>query len=328
MAKNGSGRARAKKSKARATRAPGRPLWRGHLKLSLVSCPVAIYNAITTSEDIRLNMINPATGNRIRMKTVDAETGEDVERSDTVKGYEFQKDRYVTLSNEELDELKVESSSIMDIEQFVPRDALDPRYYDHFYYVIPDGEAGEEAYAVIREAMNKSNTFAITRAVISRKERVIALRPCTKGLMGYGLREETDIRDTDDFFEDIDSVSVDNDMLGIAMQLVERKTSEFDPSKFEDRYELRLRQLIDAKTKGIELEEEPEVEAPNVVNLMDALKRSLKGEKTERKSGSDDDGEERKSATVHKLKPKAKAKAASSKKPAAKKSTSKKRKAG
>lgn len=113
-----------------------------------------------------------------------------------------------------------------------------------------------------------------------------------------------------------------------AMQLVERKTSEFDPSKFEDRYELRLRQLIDAKTKGIELEEEPEVEAPNVVNLMDALKRSLKGEKTERKSGSDDDGEERKSATVHKLKPKAKAKAASSKKPAAKKSTSKKRKAG
>lgn len=316
------------KTKAKASKAPGRPLWRGHLKLSLVSCPVAIYNAITASEDIRLNMLNPETGNRIKMKTVDAETGEEVDRADTVKGYQFQKDRYVTLTNEELDELKVESSTIMDIEQFVPRDALDPRYYDHFYYVIPDGEAGEEAYAVIREAMNKSNTFAITRAVISRKERVIALRPCTKGLMGYGLREATDIRDTDAFFDDIEAVSVDKDMLSIAMQLVEKKTAEFDPSKFEDRYEARLRQLIDAKTKGIELEEEPEAEVPNVVNLMDALQRSLRGEKSERRASANDDGEQ-KSATVHKLKPKSKAKAAQTKKPAARKaSTSKKKKAG
>jgi len=323
--------ARAKaKAKPKTNKAPGRPLWRGHLKLSLVSCPVAIYNAITASDDIRLNMINPETGNRIRMKTVDAETGEDVERSETVKGYEFQKDRYVTLSNEELDELKVESSSVMDIEQFVPRDALDPRYYDHFYYVIPDGEAGEEAYAVIREAMNKSSTFAITRAVISRKERVIALRPCTKGLMGYGLREETDIRDTDAFFDDIEDVSIDKDMLSIAMQLVEKKTSEFDPSKFEDRYEARLRQLIDAKTKGIELEDEPEIEVPNVVNLMDALQRSLRGERSGRKASADedDDTSERKGATVHKLPTKSKAKAAQAKKPAAKKASAKKRKAG
>lgn len=315
------------KAKAKPNKAPGRPLWRGHLKLSLVSCPVAIYNAITASEDIRLNMLNPETGNRIRMKTVDAETGEEVERGDTVKGYEFQKDKYVTLSNEELDELKIESSTIMDIEQFVPRDALDARYYDHFYYVIPDGEAGEEAYAVIREAMNKSNTFAITRAVISRKERVIALRPCTKGLMGYGLREETDIRDTDAFFDDIENASVDKDMLSIAMQLVEKKTAEFDPTRFEDRYEARLRQLIEAKTKGVELEDEPQVEEPNVVNLMDALQRSLRGEKLERKPRADDNEGERESATVHNLKPKAKAKAQTAKKPATKKATKTKKRA-
>lgn len=314
------------RGKAKTKRAPGRPLWRGHLKLSLVSCPVAIYNAITASEDIRLNMLNPETGNRIKLKTVDAETGDEVERSETVKGYEFQKDQYVTLTNEELDELRIESSSIMDIEQFVPRDALDPRYYDHFYYVIPDGEAGEEAYAVIREAINKSGTFAVTRAVISRKERVIALRPCTKGMMGYGLREETDIRDTDAYFEDIDDVSVDKDMLSIAMQLVEKKTAEFDPSKFEDRYEARLRKLIEAKTQGIELEDEPEAAVPNVVNLMDALKRSLEGGKSARKPSANDEGEQ-KSATVHSLKPKAKAKAQAAKKPATKKAAKTKKRA-
>lgn len=315
------------KAKAKANRAPGRPLWRGHLKLSLVSCPVAIYNAITASEDIRLNMLNPETGNRIRMKTVDAETGEEVARADTVKGYEFQKDQYVTLTNEELDELRIESSTIMEIEQFVPRDALDPRYYDHFYYVIPDGEAGEEAYAVIREAINKSGTFAVTRAVISRKERVIALRPCTKGMMGYGLREETDIRDTDAYFEDIEEVSVDKDMLSIAMQLVEKKTAEFDPSKFEDRYEARLRKLIEAKTQGIELEDEPEAAVPNVVNLMDALKRSLEGGRSGRKPSANDDDGEQKSATVHNLKPKAKARAQTEKKPATKKSAKTKKRA-
>lgn len=319
--------ARHARKATKTKKAPARPLWRGHLKLSLVSCPVAMYNAITASEDIRLNMLNPETGNRIRMKTVDAETGEEVDRSDTVKGYQFQKDKYVTLTNEELDELKIESSTVMDIEQFVPRDALDPRYYDHFYYVVPDGEAGEEAFAVIREAINKSGTFAITRAVISRKERVIALRPCTKGMMGYGLREESDIRDTDAFFDDIDNVSVDKDMLSIAMQLVEKKTAEFDPSKFEDRYEVRLRKLIEAKTKGVELEEEPEAEVPNVVSLMDALKRSLKGDKGVQADGG---AEKRESATVHKLTPKKKAggsKAAHAKKPATKKAAKSKKRA-
>ena len=314
------------KAKAKTSRVPGRPLWRGHLRLSLVNCPVAMYNAITESDDIHFHWMNPETGHRARMKMVDGETGEELERSELVKGYEFQKDRYVTLTTEEINDVKIESSSVMNIEQFVPRDDLDARYFERFYYIIPDGEAGEEAFTVIRKGMEKTGTYAITRAVISRKERVVALKPCDKGIMGYALREASDIRNTDSFFDDIEDPSVDKDMLDVAMQLIKKNIGEFDPDKYEDRYEARLRDMINAKLKGIDLEEEPEAEAPNVVNLMDALKRSLKGEKPERKAAKDDDGEQ-KSATVHKLQTKSKTKAAHAKKPAAKKAPAKKRKA-
>jgi DNA end-binding protein Ku len=311
-------------AKKKKSKIPARPLWRGHLKLSLVTCPVAMYNAITESEDIHLHMLNPETGNRVRLKTVDAESEDELQRSDLIRGYEFQKDKYVPLTNEELDDIKVESSTVMNIEQFVEREELDPRFFERFYYVIPDGEAGEDAFAVIREAMEKSGTYAITRAVISRKERVIALRPCTKGLMGYALREETDIRDTDAFFDDIENVRVDRDMMTIAMKLVDQKKDKFNPGKFDDRYEVRLRKLIDAKLEGVELEEEEFEDVPNVVNLMDALKKSLNEGKSGRKSHSNDNNGERKSATVHKLKPKKKA--AAKKKIAGRKKAAKARK--
>lgn len=313
----------ARRAAKKKSKVPARPLWRGHLKLSLVTCPVAMYNAITESEDIRLHMLNPETGNRVRLKTVDAETEEELERGELIRGYEFQKDKYVPLTNEELDDIKVESSTVMNIEQFVAREELDARFFERFYYIIPDGEAGEDAFAVIREAMAKSSTFAITRAVISRKERVIALKPCEKGLMGYALREETDIRNTDTYFDDIDTVRVDKDMMTIAMKLVDQKKSKFDASKFDDRYEARLRKLIDAKLEGVELEEEEFEEVPNVVNLMEALKQSLSGSKGGRKSSNDNEGG-RKSATVHKLHPKKKS--AAKKKAAGKKKAAKARK--
>lgn len=314
--------ARAKKSKKKAL--PARPLWRGHLKLSLVACPVALFNAITESDDIHLHFLNPDTGNRVRYQSIDAETEEVVERADLVKGYEFQKDRYVTLTNDELDDLKIESSSVMTIEQCVESDDIDARYFEKAYYIIPDGDAGEEAFAVIRDAIQKSGLYAITRAVIARKERVIALKPCSKGFMGWALREASDIRDTDTFFDDIDNVHASKDELAIAMKLINQKKGKFDPDKFDDRYEARLRQLIDAKLKGVELEPEEIEDEPNVINLMDALKKSLNEGKGGRKGPSNDNEGERKSAAVHKLTTK---KAAAKKKTAPKKAAKAKKRA-
>jgi len=295
-----------------------RPIWRGHLKLSLVSCPIAIFNAITEREDIHLHFLNPETGNRIRYQAVDAETGDELERSDLVRGYEFQKDRYVTLTNEEIDELKIESSSVMDVEEFIPFEAISPLYFEGGYYILPDGEAGMDAYAVIRAAMEKAGAFAIARATIARKERVIALKPGGKGIIGHALREESDIRPMEDFFGDIPSAKIDRDALDIATKLVERKTGEFKPGNFEDRFEKRLRALIDAKLEGVELEPE-EIEAPpNVVNLMDALKRSLK-DGSGRSEKSAEKPKAKGGATVHRLPARKNAKKATSRKPARRK---------
>ncbi len=290
---------------ARRQKQSSRPLWRGYLKLSLVSCPIAVFNAITESDDIHLNFLNPETGNRIRYQVIDAETEELVERADLVRGYQFQKDRYVTLTEDELDELKIESSEVMKVEEFVGLADIPPLYFDRGYYVVPDGEAGEEAYAVIREAMAKSGMFAITRAVIARKERVLALKASGRGIVGHGLREESDIRPEKEFFGGIEAAKPDKDALAIALKLVEQKKTAFAPSKFEDRYEARLRQLIDAKLEGVELEPEEIEEAPKVASLMDALKRSLAEGKGGRRGPSNDNA--RKPATVHKLRSKKKA---------------------
>jgi DNA end-binding protein Ku len=256
---------------------------------------VAVYSATTDRSDVHLHFLNPETGNRIRYKVVDAQTSEEVERSDLVRGYEFAKDRYVTLTDEELDELKVESSDTMVVESFVPADSVPPVYFGNAYYVAPDGEAGMEAFTVIRDAMGKTGMFAITRAVFSRKERVIAIRPEGKGLMAFALREPSDIKNAGDFFEGIAEGKPDADMLSMATKLVENKAAEFQPEDFEDRYEQRIRELVEAKLKGVELEEEPEEQAPNVVNLMDALKRSLSD------SGGRAKAPPRQSATVHEL---------------------------
>lgn len=313
------------RAKTKKKALPARPLWRGHLKLSLVACPVALFNAITESDDIHLHFLNPDTGNRVRYQSIDAETEEVVERADLVKGYEFQKDRYVTLTNDELDDLKIESSSVMTIEQCVESDDIDARYFEKAYYIIPDGDAGEEAFAVIRDAIAKSGLYAITRAVIARKERVIALKPCAKGFMGWALREASDIRDTDAFFDDIENVHASKDELAIAMKLISQKKGKFEPDKFDDRYEVRLRQLIDAKLKGVELEPEDIEDEPTVINLMDALKKSLGEGKRGRKGPSNDNEGERRGATVHKLTTRKKSTA--KKKPTPKKVTKAKRRA-
>ena len=254
-----------------------RPIWRGHLRLALVSCPVALYNARHDRASIRFNLINPETGNRIRMVTQDAETEKELQRRDLVKGYEFRKNQYVLLNDEDFESVKVESSSVMTVEKFVEAESIDPVYYDAAYHLAPDGDAGRDVYAVLREAVAKTGKVALSRVVISQRERTIALRPVDEGLMAHTLHEDRDLNSGKELFEGMEKIKVDPEMVQLATQLVQRQSGKYDASDLEDRYEKRLRALIDAKLKGegIEAEEEPEIVTSNVVDLMATLKKSL-----------------------------------------------------
>ena len=227
-----------------------RPIWRGHLRLALVSCPVALYNARHDRSNIRFNLINPETGNRIRMITQDAETGDELQRRDLVKGYEFKKDQYVLLTDEDFDSVKVESSSVMTVEKFVDTGSIDPMYYDASYFVAPDGKAGTDVYAVLREAIAKTGKTALARVVISQRERTVALRPMGEGLMAHTLHEDRDLNSPKELFDELSGVKVDPEMVQLATQLIQRQAGKYDPGDLEDRYETRLRAMIDAKLKG------------------------------------------------------------------------------
>jgi DNA end-binding protein Ku len=263
-----------------------RPIWRGHLRLALVSCPVALYNAHHDRATIRFNMINPETGNRIRMMTQDSETGQELQRRNLVKGYEFKKDHYLIVTDEDLDSVKVESSSVLTVEKFVDADSIDPMYYDASYFMAPDGQAGEDVYAVLREAISKTGKVALSRVVISQRERTIALRPMGAGLMAHTLHEERDLNSPKELFEDAARLKTDPEMVSLATQLIQRQSGRYDPSDFEDRYETRLRAMLDAKLKGegVDIEEEAPVARSNVIDLMSALKKSL-GQVTDEPKG-------------------------------------------
>ena len=256
-----------------------RPIWRGHLRLALVSCPVALYSARHDRGSIKFNMINPETGNRIRMISKDAETGVEIKRSETVKGYEFSKHRYLLLDDADFDSVKVESSAMMAVEKFVEADSIDPVYYDASYYLAPDGKAADDVYAVLREAIEKTGKVALTRVVISQRERTIAIRPMNGGLVAHTLNEDRDLNSPAELFKDVQHIKVDPEMVQLAVQLIERQTGRYDPSDLEDRYETRLRAMIDAKLAGANIEEdvEPAMPASNVIDLMAALKKSLGG---------------------------------------------------
>ncbi len=258
-----------------------RPIWRGHLRLALVSCPVALYNARHERGALRFNMLNPQTGNRIKMVAQDAETGEPISRGDTVKGYEFSKNRYVIMSDEDFDGIKVESSALMAVEKFVEASSIDPIYYDSSYYLAPDGKGSEDVYAVLREAIRKTGNVALARVVISQRERTVALRPTGDGLVAHTLNEERDINSAQGLFDGLERIQIDPEMVQLAVQLVERQTGKYDPADIEDRYEMRLRALIDAKVKGEATTEqiEPVHSESNVIDLMTALRKSI-GEPT------------------------------------------------
>jgi DNA end-binding protein Ku len=257
-----------------------RPNWKGFLKLSLVSCAVALYPATTTNQRIRFNIINRKTGNRIRNEVVDTETGKPVEQEDRVKGYQFEKGQYVLVEEDELDNVALESTHTIDIEEFVPMTDVDRIYLDESYYLVPQDEVAQEAFAVIREAMRKEDLAGLARVVIYRREHLLLLRPRGKGLLATALRYKNEVRDEKEYFDDIENIKVPADMLKLAVHILETKKGHFNPGKFEDRYENALQDLIKAKQAGKAPPVISEPRPSNVINLMDALRRSAKGDRS------------------------------------------------
>ena len=255
-----------------------RAYWKGSLKLSLVTCPVALYPASTTVERTRFHMINTETGNRLKQQMVDSETGEVVEKEQKGRGYEVSKGEYVQIEKEELEAVQLESNHTIDIDNFVPRDEIDRRYLDSPYYMVPDGNSGIDAFAVIRDAMKDQDRVALARVVLSNRERIVAIEPLGKGLIATTLRYAYEVRNEEDFFADIKTPKISKDMVELAAHILDSKAANFDASKFEDEYENALKAMVKQKASGktIKSAEKP-AKADNVISLMDALKQSLKG---------------------------------------------------
>ena len=254
-----------------------RPYWKGYLKLSLVSCPIALTPATSSSEKVSFRQVNKETGNRIRYKKVDSETDEEVASDDIGKGYEVAKDEYLIMDDEELEAVELESTHTIEIDQFVPFTQIDKRYNDQPYYIVPNDEVGVEAFAVIRDAMVGKGVAALGRVVMNKRERIIALEPHGKGLIGTSLHYPYEVRKADDYFEDIPDVKIAPDMLKLAQHIVDDKMGEFEPDLFQDRYEQALIEIIRKKQAHEPLRKSVTRPAgsTNVVNLMDALRRSM-----------------------------------------------------
>lgn len=255
-----------------------RAYWKGALKLSLVTCPIVLYPASTSVEKTRFRMINRDTGNRLKQQMVDAETGDVVEKEQKARGYEISKGKFIEIEPEELESVQIESNHTIDIDSFVKRDEIDRRYLNHPYYIAPDGKVGADAFAVIRDAMKDQDRVALARIVLTNREHVLAIEPLGKGLLGTTLRFSYELRDEEEFFEDIESPKISKDMIDLATHILDSKAAHFDPSKFEDHYETALKALVKRKVDGkpiaaAEAEEKPS----NVVSLMDALRQSLGG---------------------------------------------------
>lgn len=249
--------------------------WKGFLRLSLVTCPVALYPATSDSEKISFNQINRATGHRIKYLKVDAETGDEVPADEIMKGYKVDTDSYIEITKDELDNLALESTRTIEIDQFVPRAEIDDLYLVRPYYVVPDGKVGHDAYAVIRETIRSMDKVALARVVLTNREHVIALEARDKGLVGMLLRYPYEVREAGDYFDDIQDVKITKDMLDLAKHIVEQKSGHFQPDLFEDHYESALTELIDSKMAGQPVKPQARPRGDNVVDLMDALRKSL-----------------------------------------------------
>jgi DNA end-binding protein Ku len=253
--------------------------WKGYLKLSLVSCAVALFPATSTSQRVRFNILSRKTGHRVRYEVVDAETNDLVPDEDRVKGYKVEDNAYVFVEEEELDKVALESTHTIDIESFVPRSEVDAIYLDAPYFLVPDDRIAQEAFAVIRDAMQKENMVGLARVVLNRRERILMIEPRGKGLLATTLHYKNEVRKDAVYFEDIPDINITPDMLELAVHIVGTKTAHFDPAKFEDRYEQALAELIQSKRAGETIIAKPSPQPSNVVNLMDALRRSVQSER-------------------------------------------------
>jgi DNA end-binding protein Ku len=251
--------------------------WKGFLRLSLVTCPVALYPATSESEKVSFNQLNRKTGHRIKYAKVDADTGEEVGNEDIVKGYKVDTDTFVEVTKEELENVALESTRTIEIDEFVDRTEIDPRYLIRPYYLCPDGKVGHDAFAVIRETIGEMNKVAIGRVVLTNREHIIALEPLDKGLMGTLLRYPYEVRDPAEYFDDIQDVKVTKDMLDLARHIVDQKAGHFEPDKFEDQYETALVDLINQKRAGKPITPKERPRGDNVVDLMEALRKSVGG---------------------------------------------------
>jgi len=254
-----------------------RPTWQGHLRLSLVTCPVALYTATQPGGEVHFNMLHKKTHNRIRMIPTDPDLGP-VERTDLVKGYEYEKGEYIVLTQDEIEDVRLESTKTIDIERFVEAGSIDRLYWDNPYFLAPDGKLAIEAFTVIREAMERTNRIALGRVVMHQRERMLAMEPRDTGMVAWSLRTHDEVRDPADFFDDIPGKTADPQMISIAEKIIEQQEGKFDPSQFNDRYEDALRALIDEKRAGKGRKvTAPEPDDGKVVDLMAALRNSLGG---------------------------------------------------
>jgi DNA end-binding protein Ku len=260
-----------------------RPTWQGYLRLSLVSCPVALYTATVRTSDISFNMLHKQTMNRIRMIPTDPETGP-VDRSDIVKGYEIEKGHYVVVTEDEIDNVRLETTRTLDIERFVDADEIDRLYWNDPYFLTPDGDMAVEAFTVIRQAMEKAGKIALGRLVMHQRERLMALEPREKGILAFSLRSNREVRDAHEVFAAVPAEKPPAEMVEIAAKIIDQQSGPFDPSKFNDRYEDALRALIREKEKGHGVKKIEEPKEAEVIDLMDALKRSLGGAGERRKT--------------------------------------------
>lgn len=256
-----------------------RPAWKGYLKLSLVTCAVELTNATTNAEKVSFHVLNRKTGDRVKRAYIDAETGEPVEDADQVKGYEVDKEQYLQIEEEEIEAVEIESSHTLSLDSFVKKSEIDQIYLDQPYYLAPADKVSEEAFAVIREALEKKKMAGLARIVLYRRERPVVIEPLGKGMLLTTLRYDNTVRKPETVLDEVKDVKIEEDMLDLAGTIIDRKAGKFDPSKFEDEYENALIELIEAKKKGRKPPAPKEGPKPsNVVNLFDALKKSLASE--------------------------------------------------
>ncbi len=256
-----------------------RAYWKGYLKLSLVSCPIALYPAASNAEKVSFNRINKKTGNRLRQLLIDSGSEEPVEREDIGRGYEVAKGEYLIVEDEELEKIQIESTHTITIESFVPKAEVDERYIDNPYYLAPTDKVGQDAFAVIRDSMRETKMVGLGRVVIARRERVVMLEPFDKGLLATTLRYAYEVREAASYFEDIADIEIPKEMKDLAGHIIQTKSGHFEPGKFEDHYETALTELLKQKQAGRAIEAPAaEMKAPRVINLMDALKASIEAD--------------------------------------------------